>query len=215
MTQRYNIILLFGLLITFTGVGYVKASDSSAVEQVIQHGFPDQPGALAGTTQSLFMEYKATNNVLSLVFYSYGMLRQANHYLMANDIIRASEFAKTGFFYLDEAVELHEDNPKVRYMRARVDAWLTTDKGRCVITLKDTDLMLKNTSAFNAALLAHINVMRYRALMNCNEPQQATVLLEKMKRESPHSAAVLNSGNAPEWDMNEVTQILLPLVKGK
>ena len=71
------------------------------------------------------------------------MLRQANYFVGTNDIIKASEYAKTGFFYLDEAVDLNQNQPLIRYLRAKVDAYLPADLGRCVITLEDSDILLK------------------------------------------------------------------------
>lgn len=46
-------------------------------------------------------------------------------------------------FSTDEAVDLYAENPLVRYMRARVDAYLPAAIGRCVVTLNDTEQMLK------------------------------------------------------------------------
>lgn len=215
MIRNCNFFLLCGCVLYLLYGGTVRASTTPVAERVIQHGFPTQPGALAEITQALFKEYGRNDNPLSLVFYAYGMLRQADYFLTANDLIRASEYAKIGFFYLDETVELHEDNPKIRYLRARVDAWLASDLGRCVITLNDTAVMLKNAQDFSAGLVEHINGMRYRALLNCKQPQQAKALLMEMTKQHPDAAAALGSASAPEWDMTEVTQIVLPLVKGK
>lgn len=195
-------------------VGNVKAAVAPVAEQVVKSGFPTQAEMLAEMTDALFTEYKSNDNALSLVFYAYGMLRQADYFLKTNDFIRASEYGKTGFFYLDEAVDLYEDNLLVRYMRARVDAWLPADIGRCVVTLKDTELMLKKPDVFNAGLMAHINEMRYRALLSCKRESQADALLKEIELRNASAASSLASGTAPEWDINEVTEVLLPLVKG-
>lgn len=215
MIRKHNFFLLCGCVLYLLYGGTVRASTIPVAERVIQHGFPTQPAALAEVTQSLFQEYSRSDNPLSLVFYAYGMLRQADYFLTASDLIRASEYAKTGFFFLDEAVELHEDDPKIRYLRARVDAWLASDLGRCVITLNDTALMLNNAQGFSVGLVEHIKGMRYRALLSCKRSQQAKTLLSEIKKQDPDAAAALESGSAPEWDMTEVTQIVLPLVKGK
>lgn len=215
MIRKCNFFLLCGCVLYLLHGGAVRASTVPVAERVIQHGFPTQPGALAELTQALFREYSRNDNPLSLVFYAYGMLRQADYFLATNDLIRASEYAKTGFFYLDEAVERHEDNPRVRYLRARVDAWLASDLGRCVITLNDTAVMLNNAPGFSAGLVEHIKGMRYRALLSCKQPRQANTLLAEIKKQDPDAAAALVSGHAPEWDTAEVTQIVLPLVKGK
>lgn len=215
MIRKHNFFLLCGCVLYLLYGGNVRASTIPVAERVIQHGFPTQPAALAEVTQSLFQEYSRSDNPLSLVFYAYGMLRQADYFLTASDLIRASEYAKTGFFYLDEAVELHEDDPKIRYLRARVDAWLASDLGRCVITLNDTALMLNNAQGFSVGLVEHIKGMRYRALLSCKRSHEAKALLSEIKKQDPDAAAALESGSAPEWDMTEVTQIMLPLVKGK
>jgi hypothetical protein len=215
MIRNCNFFLLCGCVLYLLYGGTVRASTIPVTERIIQHGFPTQSGALAEVTQALFKEYSRNDNPLSLVFYAYGMLRQADYFLTNNDLIRASEYAKTGFFYLDEAVDLHEDNPKIRYLRARVDAWLASDLGRCVITLNDTAVMLNNAPGFSAELVEHIKGMRYRALLSCKQPQQAKTLLTEIQKQDPDAAAALVSGRAPEWDTAEVTQIVLPLVKGK
>ncbi|HBL7066329.1 TPA: hypothetical protein LSI07_005292, partial [Klebsiella oxytoca] len=135
------------------------------VESILHNGFPTQPDVLAKTTQSLSDEFKKTGNIASLVFYAYGMLRQANYFLATNDIIKASEYAKTGFFYLDEAVDLNQNIPLIRYLRAKVDAYLPAELGRCVITLEDTDILLKQE--LSSRIRDNVNDMRYRAFYNC------------------------------------------------
>ncbi|SFN24078.1 hypothetical protein SAMN05216516_10482 [Izhakiella capsodis] len=215
MMRNSQILLILACLLTLPWAVNASTSAAPVAQRVIQHGFPTQPRALANTTEALFTEYHQNHNALSLVFYAYGVLRQADHFMTVNDVIRASEYAKTGFFYLDEAVERHEDNLQVRYLRARLDAWLAADLGRCVITLKDTAELLNHAQAFNAPLVKRIEGMRYRALLNCHYPQQADALLAQIKSQDPGATAAWVSDRAPEWDMNEVTQVMLPLLKGK
>ena len=214
MIHNRNFFILCWLLICMAYAGSVKAAAAPVAEQVIKNGFPTQADKLADITRALFTEYKANDNALSLVFYAYGMLRQAEHALNTNDVIRASEYGKTGFFYLDEAVDLYEGNQRVRYMRARVDAYLPADIGRCVVTLKDTEQMAKSPDVFNAGLMKHIDEMRYRALLSCKRKRQADALLAEIELRNANTASSLASGTAPEWDINEVTEVLLPLVKG-
>ncbi|MFL4212184.1 hypothetical protein P9423_09445 [Enterobacter mori] len=215
MIHNRNFFLLCWFLLCLAYVGNIKAAPAPVAEHVIKSGFPQEADMLAEMTQSLFKEYKANDNPLSLVFYAYGTLRQADRALQTNDFIRASEYGKTGFFYLDEAVDLYEDNMLVRYMRARVDAWLPASIGRCVVTLKDTEQMLNTPDVFNAGLVEHINEMRYRALLSCKHKRQADALLAEIELRNANTASSLASGSAPEWDINEVTEILLPLAKGK
>lgn len=215
MIHNRNFFLLCWFLLCLAYVGNINAAPAPVAEHVIKSGFPQEADMLAEMTQSLFKEYKANDNPLSLVFYAYGTLRQADRALQTNDFIRASEYGKTGFFYLDEAVDLYEDNMLVRYMRARVDAWLPASIGRCVVTLNDTEKMLNTPDVFNAGLVEHINEMRYRALLSCKHKRQADALLAEIELRNANTASSLASGSAPEWDINEVTEILLPLAKGK
>lgn len=215
MIHNRNFFLLCWFLLCLAYVGNINAAPAPVAEHVIKSGFPQEADMLAEMTQSLFKEYKANDNPLSLVFYAYGTLRQADRALQTNDFIRASEYGKTGFFYLDEAVDLYEDNMLVRYMRARVDAWLPASIGRCVVTLNDTEKMLNMPDVFNAGLVEHINEMRYRALLSCKHKRQADALLAEIELRNANTASSLASGSAPEWDINEVTEILLPLAKGK
>ena len=56
----------------------------------------------------------------------------------------------------------------IRYLRARVDAWLPVG-GRCVITIEDTDLLLNNKDRNLAnEIIGNIPTMRLRALHNCH-----------------------------------------------
>lgn len=215
MIHNRNFFLLCWFLLCLAYVGNINAAPAPVAEHVIKSGFPQEADMLAEMTQSLFKEYKANDNPLSLVFYAYGTLRQADRALQTNDFIRASEYGKTGFFYLDEAVDLYEDNMLVRYMRARVDAWLPASIGRCVVTLNDTEKMLNTPDVFNAGLVEHINEMRYRALLSCKRKRQADALLTEIELRNANTASSLASGSAPEWDINEVTEVLLPLAKGK
>ena len=217
MTQRARLSGFFGLfMLTFLFAHPVRAAELPEVEKVFQKGFPTQQDALAKTTDALRLEYKNTGNISALVFYSYGLLRQANHFLAVNDFIHASEYSKLGFFYLDEAVEGHEDDPRVRYLRARIDSWLPASIGRCVVTLHDTEEMLKKAAVFDQSIVNYISYMRYRALYSCKKYQQASELLAQLKQQGVTYPGHLEPGfdTAPVWEMSEVTQVLLPLVKG-
>ena len=168
---------------------------------------------LAKTTQSLSDEFKKTGNIASLVFYAYGMLRQANYFLATNDIIKASEYAKTGFFYLDEAVDLNQNIPLIRYLRAKVDAYLPAELGRCVITLEDTDILLKQE--LSSRIRDNVNDMRYRAFYNCKLYQQAGQLLSILQVDNPNKKIDMAYNGSSTWGLDEVTQIIIPLMRAK
>lgn len=193
-----------------------QAAGASALEEVLQKGFPVKTDELTTTTHALLGEYQSQKSVITLVFYAYGMLRLADSYKSVNDYVNASEYAKLGFFWLDDAVDSHENDMRVRYLRARVDAWLPAALGRCVVTLADTDLLLKAQAIFDTDVIAMINVMRYRALLNCNENTQAEALLAMMKAGNAGQEKLLSLGvnGVPEWSVSEIAQVITPLMKG-
>lgn len=209
----------FLLVMSFFSSAQVYAQKTAApvVESILQQGFPTQPDALLQVTDSLFNEYESQKNVSSLIFYSYGMLKLASHFKAVNDYVKASEFAKLGFFYLDEAVDTHENDRRVRYLRARVDAYLPAELGRCVVTLYDTSILLDDVGKFDISMILHINYMRYRALFSCRKFKQAEVILSEMKKGGPNRLRLLSYGidDVPEWDVDEMTQVIIPLVKGE
>ncbi|GLR09744.1 hypothetical protein COO59_01040 [Mixta theicola] len=203
--------LLTGLTTQATG-----AVSPPMVAKIIQHQFPMNRAELHTLTDNLFTEYQQQKNIASLIFYSYGMLKLADRFAAENDIIKASEYARSGFFYLDEAAELYENDPRVRYLRARVDAFLTATPGRCVIALSDTQFILNTAMKDDGDMLSHVQYMRYRALHNCGQFKQAAALLTQIKQTHPHLTSLSLALNAvPEWDAGEVTKIVLPLAWGK
>lgn len=187
-----------------------------ALEKVIQHQLPESRAELQSITDDLFNEYQQQHNIVSLIFYSYGMLKLAERFAAENNIIKAAEYARTGFFYLDEAVEGNENDPRVRYLRARVDAFLPADLGRCGIALSDTQFILAASEKFSDDIRSTVEYMRYRALYHCKMHQQATDLLAQLKQRNPQLALLaLPMNAAPEWHSRELTQIVLPLSEGR
>lgn len=216
MIQRSNlcsVLLLCLSMVTFSV--FAEKVSTPATARVLQDGFPGEPQALASITSDLFQEYERTNKVGALIFYSWGMLRQANYYQSINDLINASEYAKTGFFYLDEAVDTNEDNMLIRYLRARVDAWLPVGLGRCVITIEDTDLLLKNKDKFSSEIIGNILIMRLRALHNCHMKQQEKQLVDHLRRVNQQREIDFENNEMPAWEMVEVLQVIILVIKGE
>ncbi|MCU6669144.1 hypothetical protein M8013_10315 [Enterobacteriaceae bacterium H4N4] len=213
MIRPSKILMLLSLsLFTIPFCGVADMSPVPVVESVLLNQFPTQPAALARTSESLFQEYEETGNVSSLIFYSYGVLKQASYFSSVNDLIKASEFAKTGFFYLDEAVDSNEKDLRIRYMRARLDAYLTAELGRCVITISDTKLLLENKEKFSRGIVEHIKKMHVIALQNCKMHDQSSLSL--IQKDGRKPGVKVTADEAPLWSVEEVTQIMLPLVKG-
>ncbi|MGF6436049.1 hypothetical protein ABIC80_001700 [Kosakonia sp. 1610] len=198
-------------------VNVAFAAPASEVEKIIAQGFPEQQNALIETTSALWNEYRREHHVASLIFYAYGLLQQAKHYVAINDFIHAAEYAKTGFFYLDEAVESNDDNLRLHYLRARIDAYLPAKSGRCVIALHDTERLINATGLFDESMLIPIRYMRYRALIDCGLSHDAGLQLNELSQTGTRAEkyTLLPPGTAPEWDLQEMTQIVMPLLKEK
>ena len=198
-------------------VNVAFAAPASEVEKIIAQGFPEQQNALIETTSALWNEYRREHHVASLIFYAYGLLQQAKHYVAINDFIHAAEYAKTGFFYLDEAVESNDDNLRLHYLRARIDAYLPAKSGRCIIALHDTERLINATGLFDENMLIPIRYMRYRALIDCGLSHDAGQLLNELRQTGTRAEkyTLLPPGTAPEWDLQEMTQIVMPLLKEK
>lgn len=213
--KRYRLrSVIIGLTLVVNGA---FAAPASEVEKIIAQGFPAQQHALIETTSALWNEYRREHHVASLIFYAYGLLQQAKHYVAINDFIHAAEYAKTGFFYLDEAVESNDDNLRLHYLRARIDAYLPAKSGRCIIALHDTERLINATGLFDANMLIPIRYMRYRALIDCGLSHDAGQLLNELRQTGTRAEkyTLLPPGTAPEWDLQEMTQIVMPLLKEK
>lgn len=213
--KRYRLrSVIIGLSLV---VNEAFAAPASEVEKIIAQGFPAQQQALIETTSALWNEYRREHHVASLIFYAYGLLQQAKHYVAINDFIHAAEYAKTGFFYLDEAVESNDDNLRLHYLRARIDAYLPAKSGRCVIALHDTERLINATGLFDENMLIPIRYMRYRALIDCGLSHDAGQLLNELRQTGTRAEkyTLLPPGTAPEWDLQEMTQIVMPLLKEK
>lgn len=213
--KRYRLrSVIIGLSLVVNGA---FAAPASEVEKIIAQGFPAQQHALIETTSVLWNEYRREHHVASLIFYAYGLLQQAKHYVAINDFIHAAEYAKTGFFYLDEAVESNDDNLRLHYLRARIDAYLPAKSGRCIIALHDTERLLNATGLFDENMLIPIRYMRYRALIDCGLSHDAGQLLNELRQTGTRAEkyTLLPPGTAPEWDLQEITQIVMPLLNEK
>lgn len=213
---KHTLLIALCLLLA-GGINVVRAGTLPAVEGILQQGFPERAGELAKITQSLFQEYQHERNVVSLIFYAYGLLLQAQYFNANRDYINAAEYSRTAFFYLDEAVEEREDNPRVRYLRARVDAWLPAGVGRCVITLNDTAHLLEKMQGLTPSVLIRINMMRYRALFSCHKFALAEQLMQQIEAQDRSLAQFITAGSsgAPPWDVHEINEIVIPLLKGE
>lgn len=114
------------------------------------------------------------------MFYGYGLLFLSADFLKNKNYFRAAELAKQGFFYLDEAAESDPDNWKTRFMRLRMDAFVSRESGRCVVSLKDLTFLTQYTD-FPAALTPMLNLLNSRSQEACDKSNEAKALLEQVK----------------------------------
>ncbi|CAM3928599.1 hypothetical protein RABR111495_19130 [Rahnella bruchi] len=216
MTRYANSVVFLLLFCLLVSSAMAQSREAPEVESIIRQGFPHKIDELKEVTDALMAEYQQQGNITSLVFYSYGLLKLAGEYKNINDNVQASELAKMGFFYLDEAVELDEDNWRVRYLRARLDTWLPSDLGRCVVALHDSMKLDKSFKKLALKLRKKIKQMQVYTLRNCQGDKQADSLRREMLQEQPAIAETpLISGAAPIWDIDELNQVLIPSIKGE
>lgn len=145
------------------------------------------------------------------IFYGYGQLFMATNYLSKKNYLKAAESSKLGFFYMDEAAETDENNWRMRYLRARMDAFVPASNGRCVIALKDTAYLQTNAEV-PVGLKPMILLMSARANTACQHPDVAEKEWASLAQsgEEGKRLSTLRNHPAPEWSESELTSVILP-----
>lgn len=148
------------------------------------------------------------------MFYGYGQLFMATDFLAKKNYLRAAETSKLGFFYIDEAAETEENDWQMRFLRARMDAFVPATNGRCVVALKDLSY-LQQSSAVPVELKPMMTLMSARALTSCKQDAQAKAAWAELAQlgEEGKRLAGLKSGSAPEWTPAELSSIIQPLAE--
>lgn len=161
--------------------------------------------------EKTFIQYP--NYRIAKMFYGYGQLFMATDFLAKKNYMRAAESSKLGFFYIDEAAETVKDDWRMRFLRARMDAFVPAANGRCVVALKDVDF-LQQDAQVPAELKPLIMLMSARALTSCKrdaEAKSAWEALAKLGNTGKKLADV--RGSAPEWTAAELTTVIQPLAE--
>lgn len=83
-----------------------------------------------------------------------------------------------------------------------------------MITIEDTDLLLENKEKFSSEVINNIITMRLRALHNCHRKQQEKQLTEHLRRINQQREIDFESNQSPVWEMAEVMQVIVPVIKG-
>ncbi|MFI8416336.1 hypothetical protein ACQKDS_08245 [Serratia sp. NPDC078593] len=162
--------------------------------------------------KSLFEQYPDYR--VAKMFYGYGQLFIATDFLAKKNYLRAAEASKLGFFYIDEAAETDEKDWRMRYLRARMDAFVPATNGRCVVALKDTTY-LQQDAQVPTALQPMIMLMSARALATCQKKPEAEAAWATLKKQGDEGQrlAQLRDKPAPEWSAEELSNLIHPLAE--
>lgn len=162
--------------------------------------------------QALYQRYPQYR--IAKMFYGYGQLFMATEFLAKKNYLRAAESSKLGFFYIDEAAESDEHDWQMRFLRARMDAFVPASNGRCVVALKDLTYLQQNT-AVPADLKPMMTLMSAHAMGNCQREAEAKVawVALALQGEEGKRLSELKGRSAPEWTPAELRAIIQPLAE--
>ncbi|WP_058911401.1 hypothetical protein [Entomohabitans teleogrylli] len=151
---------------------------------------------------------------IAAMFYGYGQLFIAEHYLAKKNYLRAAEASKQGFFSIDEAAESDENDWRMRFLRARMDAFVPQNTGRCVVALEDT-AALQQARALPASLQPMVTLMRVRALAACGKTHEADAARQALAASGEEGERLAALGNQPVvgWSAAEMDNVILPLAE--
>ncbi|CAM4210414.1 hypothetical protein [Serratia silvae] len=172
-------------------------------------------GQLAGATSQLQALYQQHPDYrIAKMFYGYGQLFMATEFLAKKNYLRAAESSKLGFFYIDEAAESDEHDWQMRFLRARMDAFVPTSNGRCVVALKDLTYLHQNT-AVPAELKPMMTLMSAHALGSCHREADAKAAWAALAQQGEEGKRLseLKGRGAPEWTPAELSAIIQPLAE--
>lgn len=227
--------LLFGLLLAANAPHVAQANDTHVVDRqarlaplrALAQGDArlnavltviDQPtpAALQQASDELQRRIAAhDNDLLAKMFYGYAQLFLATDYLHKKNYMRAAELSKVGFFFVDEAAESDEQNWRIRFLRARMDAFTPKVNGRCVIALKDLKF-LDTLTVLPADLKPFLLLMKIRAQQNCEKPDEARQSQQQLAALGDAGQALLPfvTEGIPHWQQAEITSVFQPLMQG-
>ncbi len=167
-----------------------------------------------GTLEIHFAE--KPKDTVAKMFYGYGNLFLAADFMAKKNYMRAAELAKLGFFYIDEAAETEPENWRIRFLRARMDAFVPASNGRCVIAIKDTEFLLNNPDV-DAELKPLITLMQGRAQVTCDQDTAAQTTWKQLEQQGDQDNPLLGmkKGPAPDWSAAELNAVMLPMLGEK
>jgi len=159
---------------------------------------------------------RAPDDRAARLFYGYGQLFLAGDFMLKKNYMRAAELSKQGFYAQDQAAEQEPANWYLFYLRARMDAFVPAENGRCVVANKDLNTLAEEP-AVPASLQPMLTLMRARAEQSCAHPALAEKAWQSLRqmRNKETSLLQLQSGAAPAWRAEELNDVLLPLMEAR
>lgn len=147
------------------------------------------------------------------VFYGYAYVFMADIYNKNKLYPKAAESIKRAFFYIDESVESNKNNWALIYLRLRMDAFVPSYLGRCIIAIDDSNKLLSYDNVY-PDLIPMVEYMYARALNNCMEHNKANALLAKLLHKSGSSKEIAKYGfnRVPPWLYMEKELVIRPLI---
>ncbi len=169
---------------------------------------------LSTDTLKLWIEQNP-NDLFAKMYYGYGLLFLSSHYQKNKNYMRAAELSKQGFFYIDEAAEQKPDAWRLRYLRARMDSFVPTDEGRCVIALNDLKT-LNGTQHLPNDLKGIIAYLYINALIHCQQSDQAKKIETQLGELPGHGNLFAQLNHVvPFLTEEEISNILQFALEGK
>ncbi|MEB7885483.1 hypothetical protein [Serratia fonticola] len=211
--KRYAVTFL--LLASSMAQANSVTQDNARLQAILAINSQAAMSQLTNATSQLEVLYQQYPDYrIAKMFYGYGQLFMATEFLAKKNYLRAAESSKLGFFYIDEAAESDEHDWQMRFLRARMDAFVPASHGRCVVALKDLTYLQQN-AAVPAELKPMMILMSAHALGSCQRQGDAktawaalALLGEEGKRLSE-----LKGRSAPEWTSAELSTIIQPLTE--
>ncbi|WP_345828990.1 hypothetical protein AAGR22_18805 [Erwinia sp. HDF1-3R] len=149
------------------------------------------------------------------MFCGYGQLFLAGDYMLKKNYMRAAELSKQGYYAIDEAAEQEPENALQFYLRARMNAFVPAESGRCVVANKDLNAL--QSPLLPTSLTPMLTLMRARAAMNCNQPEKAAQAWNALRAMGAAGEPLyrIQSGAPPDWTSGEILDVLVPLLEAQ
>lgn len=166
----------------------------------------------ANQLQMLYQQYPDYR--IAKMFYGYSQLFMATDFLAKKNYLRAAETSKLGFFYMDEAAETEEKDWQMRFLRARMDAFVPATNGRCVVAMKDLGYLQQNPEV-PTTLKPMLTLMSAHAMTHCQREADAKAAWAELAQQGEEGKRLseLKGHSAPEWTPAELSAIIQPLAK--